>query len=86
MKPIRNWRVMESEDRCGFLVWFDPRSELLTLRDLTADEKSVILDRHGSVSDLIRFDQPGEVDTKRQDHRSDPSFFQLNLFGDSDHG
>ncbi len=35
-------------------VWFDPDHELLTLRDLTADEKSVNLDSVDSVSAVGR--------------------------------
>ena len=56
-KPIAGWRVMKAFDQEGLLVWFDPTSERLSLRDLTEAEKADMLDRSGSVSGLIRFDQ-----------------------------
>ncbi len=51
-KALRFWRCFKAEDHHGWFVWFDPETELLTLRDLTEDEKSDTLDKLGSVSDL----------------------------------
>ncbi len=60
-KEIRLWRL-SSADPAGCNVWFDPTTELLTLRDLTEDEKLVTLDKLGSVSALAQFDHVGEID------------------------
>jgi hypothetical protein len=46
----------------GLLVWFDPDTELVSLRDLTEDEKSLTLDKQRSVSGLIRSDHAEIID------------------------
>ena len=51
-KPIREWRVRAAEDTVGLLVWFDPFTERLELRDLREDELIDTLDKLGSVSAL----------------------------------
>ncbi len=56
-KPVRLWRISRPDQGPGLFVWFDPEVERLTLRDLTEDEKSVTLDKLGSVSGSIRSDQ-----------------------------
>ena len=43
---------MSMGDPFGMHVWFDPSCEAVELRALTAEEKSVRLDIHGSVSAL----------------------------------
>jgi len=37
----------------GLHLWFDPDCEVVSLRELTGDEKTVILDKDGSVSGLL---------------------------------
>ena len=61
-KPLRMWRCHMADDGIGIMVYFDPHIELLTLRDLTEDEKSTTLDKLSSVSGLIRSDQAKIVD------------------------
>ena len=61
-KPIRRWRCSYSMAPEGVSVWFDPTTELLTLRDLTEDEKLTNLDKRRSVSGSIRSDQAEEID------------------------
>ena len=56
-KVLSQWRCLQAQDEHGVMVYFDPRKERLTLRDLTEDEKSVRLDKLSSVSGLIRSDQ-----------------------------
>jgi len=55
-KPIRAWRVSWCDSQPGVSVYYDPREEVLELRDLTEDEKSVRLDMPVSVSGLIGSD------------------------------
>ncbi len=61
-KPIRDWRVVGPDSGPGLFVWFDPALERLTLRDLTEGEKFANLDKHRSVSGLIRSDQSERSD------------------------
>ncbi len=56
------WRCHAADDGVGIMVYFDPHIELLTLRDLLEDEKSVTLDKLRSVSGLIRSDQAEVAD------------------------
>ena len=82
-KEIRTWRVFSTPGQPGVHVWFDPRTEILTLRDLTEVEKSVTLDKRRSVSGLIRSDQAEDIDGCEQGHQDfpgDPSFVQFVLF------
>jgi len=63
-------------------VYYDPRVELLTLRDLTEDEKSVRLDKVGSVSGLLFSDHDEKMPEISQLER-----FELDLLdvaGDGD--
>ncbi len=80
-KPLRNWRVMRPDSGPGLFVWFDPDTELLTLRDLTEDEKSVTLDKLGSVSGLLHDDHSEVSDgcAGAQGSSLGPSFVQLDL-------
>ena len=65
MKPIRAWRVSWCEDQPGVSVYYDPREEVLELRDLTEDEKAVRLDMPVSVSGLIGSDDfPNRSETQ----------------------
>ena len=79
-KPIRGWRVGYAEGMHGVHVWFDPNRERLTLRDLTEEEKSVILDKLSSVSGLIRSETPWEHVDIKPDHGSGSVLDQLSLF------
>ncbi len=49
---IRMWRVSVAEP-FGLHLWFDPECEVVSLRELTDDEKAVRLDKDGSVSALL---------------------------------
>ena len=60
-KPIRGWRVSWIEGSPGCSVYFDPREERLTLRDLTEAEKRARVDRMTSVSGLIGSDDFPDV-------------------------
>ena len=79
LKPIRGWRVVGPESGPGLFVWFDPDTELLTLRDLTEDEKLANLDSVVSVSALVE----GEAGTASTDgcegSRERTSFTQLKF-------
>ena len=62
------------------LVWFDPDTELLTLRDLTEDEKSLTFDKPRSVSGLIRSDDRELIDgCTGPSQLEGPSFVQFDL-------
>ncbi len=78
-KPIRGWRMLGPESGPGLLIWVDPDTELLTLRDLTEDEKCSTLDKRRSVSGLIRSDTPEVTDGCDGSQLSlGPSFVQLD--------
>ncbi len=59
-----SWRVAQLEgggpEDC--VVYFDASREAVGIRDLTEGEKSLTLDKLGSVSGLIRSDQPENID------------------------
>jgi len=54
--------MLEIEGQHGMFVWFDPFRELLELRDLTGDERSVTLDKLSSVSALDEDEDPCALD------------------------
>ena len=84
-KEIRFWRVFETPGQPGIHVWFDPRTELLTLRDLTMTEKLDTLDKPSSVSALSRVDQAEEIDGCDGPRiLPGPSFVQLDLLEESE--
>ena len=88
-KEIRAWRCFGTRGQPGLHVWFDPRTELLTLRDLTEDEKSVTLDKLSSVSAVGLAGLAEELDGCEQGLESssrDPSFVQLDLMKEVDDG
>ena len=53
IKVIRSWRIAEAEPS-GLLLWFDPATETVILRDLDPGEKSLYLDSVVSVSAVER--------------------------------
>ena len=75
------WRISKAEDFTGFFMYFDASREVPALRALTEDEKSLTLDKHGSVSELIRSDQLEDQDGCNGASRSlrGPSFVQLDF-------
>ena len=80
-KEIRAWRCFGTPGQPGLHVWFDPRTEILILRDLTMAEKLATLDKPGSVSGSIRSDQAEISDGCDGPAPSGcrPSFMQLPL-------
>ena len=80
-KQIRYWRVSMPDQGPGMFVWFDPDTELVTLRALTEDEKSRILDKQGSVSGLFfRTYAEGSDGWVSEESKTSQSFRQLKLF------
>ena len=51
MKPVRTWRITFDGAGTGAFMWFDPRTEVPLLRDLTDNEHSVRLDRSVRVTE-----------------------------------
>ncbi len=86
-KEIRGWRLFRTAGQPGVHVWFDPTTELLTLRDLTMVEKLATLDKLGSVSVLRLAGDAEVIDGCEQGSRGSlesPSFVQLDFLKESD--
>jgi len=60
-KVLREWRLCEAQAG-GVLVWFDPMLEAVELRDLTFEEKALILDSVSSVSAPVEVEESCEQD------------------------
>ena len=80
------WRCFRTEGQPGLHVWFDPRSELLTLRDLTEDEIRLNLDKLSSVSAVRLAGHAEVIDGCEGAPETGPSFVQLPLDLENDNG
>ena len=89
-KEIRMWRTSTPEKGPGLYIWFDPYTELLTLRDLTEDEKIDTLDKLSSVSDLsrprVKVGEQMDAFWDRRDCEPSPSFVDSMWEGGSEDG
>ncbi len=79
-KAIRMWRCFRTRGQSGLHVWFDPSEEVLTLRDLTDEEKSVTLDKRSSVSGMFPEGHSEESDGC-EGSSEEELLRQLSLFG-----
>ncbi len=68
----------------GLFVWFNPRQERLSLRDLTEDEKKSYLDKPSSVSGSVLSLNGPDSPALQQMDLLDPSRGSSSIRGGSD--
>ena len=72
-KTVASWRICSAVDNRGLLCYFDPYTEDISIRALTAPERAARLDGSVSVSAL------DEDEDTLTDNRENTLFLQLEI-------